>query len=84
MIVLFQVFSVYHIILKAYYPDMYSEEVEKFSEKYGIEKHWIYALIKAESNFKKDSVSRKRSCWFNATYGEHSFRSFKRDSELMI
>ena len=80
-IILFQAFDLYHRVLKAYYPDTYSAEVEKYSKKYGIEKHWIYALIKAESNFKKDSISRKRSSRPNATNGKHSPRSFKRNPE---
>lgn len=83
-IILFQILGGYNIILKAYYPDTYAEEVERYSEKYGIEKHWIYALIKAESNFKKDSISRKRSSRVNATYGKYSLRSIKRDTEWMM
>ena len=35
----------------------FSEFVDKYSEKYGIEKEWIFALIKAESNFDENSVS---------------------------
>ncbi len=48
----------YKNILKKLYPDTYSEYVNKYSEKYDIEKEWIFALIKTESNFKKDSISQ--------------------------
>lgn len=67
---------VYKKILKNYYPITYSEEVEKYAQKYNIEKYWIYALIKAESNFKKESISRKWSYWVDAVNGKHSFRGF--------
>lgn len=58
MIFLFQRFNIYEKILRIYYPDTYSEYVDKYSEKYNVEKQWIFALIKAESNFKKDSISQ--------------------------
>ncbi|MBQ5333882.1 MAG: lytic transglycosylase domain-containing protein [Oscillospiraceae bacterium] len=33
------------------YPEKYSEYVEKYSAKYGMDSHFIYAVIKTESNF---------------------------------
>ena len=45
------------IVLERIYPTEFSEYVEKYSEKYNIEEEWVYALIKAESNFDKNSVS---------------------------
>lgn len=36
----------------------FSEEVEKASEEFGVPVETIYAVIKTESNFKKDAVSR--------------------------
>ena len=57
-ITLFSVFDIYTLILKKIYPQGYSEYVEIYAEKYEIEKEWIYALIKAESDFKERSVSR--------------------------
>lgn len=51
-------FDIYTRVLKMYYPKTYSETVEKYAKKYEIEEEWIYALIKAESNFEKDSVSK--------------------------
>ncbi len=41
------------------FPQSYREYVEVYSEKYGVDKSLVYALIKAESNFKADAVSRK-------------------------
>lgn len=78
IVVIFKVFNIYSMILKRFYPDTYSEYVSEYSKKYNIEQEWIYALIKAESNFKAESVSRK---WCNrtyATYGKNSRRSIKR------
>ena len=53
----FKLVNVYNIILERLYPTEFSEYVDKYAEKYGIEREWIYALIKAESNFDKNSVS---------------------------
>ena len=36
----------------------YSQYVEKYSEKYSVDKYLIYAIIKAESNFKEKAVSK--------------------------
>lgn len=57
IIILFKVFGIYERTLKIIYPTTYSEYVEKNAQKYNIEKEWIYALIKAESNFNKNSIS---------------------------
>ena len=48
-----------NIILKINYPQKYSEYVEKYAKEFKIEKELIYAMIKAESNFKHDAVSSK-------------------------
>jgi soluble lytic murein transglycosylase len=48
-----------NIILKINYPQKYSEYVEKYAKEFEIEKELIYAMIKAESNFKYDAVSSK-------------------------
>ena len=50
--------NLYKIILHALYPNTYSEYVYKYSEKYNIESDWVFALIKAESNFKAESISQ--------------------------
>lgn len=46
-------------ILKIIYPKTYSEIITIYEEKYGVEEDLIYALIKAESNFKSDAISNK-------------------------
>lgn len=77
IVIIFKVF-IYPMILKRLYPESYSEYVSEYSEKYNIEKEWIYALIKAESNFNAESISRKWSNRTYATYGKNSRRSIKR------
>ena len=49
------------IIIKITYPQKYSEYVEKYAKEYQIEKELIYAMIKAESNFKVDAISNKQA-----------------------
>ena len=39
------------------YPTLYAKEVKAAAEKYGIEEERIYAVIRVESNFKKEAVS---------------------------
>lgn len=46
-------------ILKVFYPLKYSENVEKYAKEYNVEESLIFALIKAESNFKEEAVSHK-------------------------
>ena len=47
------------IILKVNYPEKYKNYVEKYAYEYKIEKELIYAIIKAESNFREKVVSKK-------------------------
>ncbi len=44
-------------IEKLWYPREYQAEVEAAAKAYGIEPNWIYAIIKAESDFTKSAVS---------------------------
>ena len=46
-------------ILKLSYKREYSEYVTKYSQQYNVDENLVYALIKAESNFKADAVSNK-------------------------
>ena len=46
-------------IMKMIYPKKYEEYVSIYADKYQVEENLIFALIKAESNFDKDSVSNK-------------------------
>ena len=51
----------YRLALKIIYPIKYEEFVEEASLKYGIERVFIYAVIKVESGFDKDAVSSKKA-----------------------
>ena len=46
-------------IQKIIYPKKYSEFVSIYAEKYGVEENLVFAVIKAESNFKEEAVSHK-------------------------
>ena len=46
-------------ILKIMYPKTYSEIVSVYAEKYEVEENLVYAVIKAESNFKSNAESNK-------------------------
>jgi len=55
---IFRIFGVQKVALKNIYPLSYSEYVEKYAKEYDIDPFLIYAIIKAESNFKKDVESK--------------------------
>ena len=57
LILLFGVFRVHTIVLKKIYPTKYSDYVYKYAEEYDIDPLLIFAIIKAESNFKPNVVS---------------------------
>ncbi len=71
-------YILYQIIIRKVYPDKYAEYIEKYSEEYNIEKEWIYALIKAESNFDVKSISQSGAVRTDATHGRNSIRSSRR------
>ena len=48
-------------LLKILYPKTYQEIVSTYQEKYNIEESLIFAVIKAESNFKKDAISNRNA-----------------------
>lgn len=43
----------------AAFPLKYKNEVERFSEKYSVDESLVYAVIKAESNFRPERISDK-------------------------
>lgn len=43
------------------YPKTYSEVVSIYQEKYQVDENLIYAVIKAESNFKNEAVSNRNA-----------------------
>ena len=50
-----------NIALKKIYPTKYNEYVEKYSKENNVDKYMIYAIIKAESNFKSDVKSNSNA-----------------------
>ncbi len=42
-----------------FFPCTYKRQVEECAKKYQVDKNLIFAIIKAESNFNKDAVSKK-------------------------
>ena len=60
-IILIATINLRNIILKINYPQTYSEYVEKYAQEFEIEKELIYAMIKAESNFKAEAISNKEA-----------------------
>lgn len=62
IIILIAFFAIYKLkkpMLKCIYSTEYYEYVEKYSEKFDVDKYLIYAIIKAESNFDDNAVSSK-------------------------
>lgn len=49
------------VIIKINYPEKYEEYIEKYSKEYGVESELIFAIIKAESNFKQNAISNKEA-----------------------
>lgn len=56
-IMLFKVIKIQDIIYKYLYPIKYEEYVYKYAEEYGIDPLFVFAIIKAESNFDEKVVS---------------------------
>ena len=59
MILFFSVLIENGIVNKVLYPRKYSQYVERYSEEFGIDKNLVYSVIKVESKFKKDAISKK-------------------------
>ncbi len=55
------VMSINTLTIKILYKKEYSEYVSKYSQEYNVDENLIYALIKAESNFKADAISNKNA-----------------------
>lgn len=49
-------------ILKKFYKTEYSEYVEKYAKENNVDPLLVYAVIKAESNFKEGALSSKGAC----------------------
>lgn len=61
ILALFKVVKVQDIVLKKMYPITYQEYVEKYADSYQVDKYMIYAIIKAESNFKPEAKSQSNA-----------------------
>lgn len=61
MVVIFVAFNIPDKIEKLIYKKDYSEYVEKYSKEYNVDENLVYAVIKAESNFKTDANSSKNA-----------------------
>lgn len=59
--VLFGVIKVQDMILKKIYPTNYQGYVEEYAKQNEVDKYMIYAIIKAESNFKPDVKSKSKA-----------------------
>lgn len=46
-------------IKSIFYPRKYSIYVEKYAEEYNLDENLVYSIIKAESKFNKDALSRR-------------------------
>ena len=60
-ILIVTIVSLRKILLKINYPQKYVEYIEKYAKENEIEKELIYAMIKAESNFKETAKSNKNA-----------------------
>ena len=56
---LIKIVKVQNIFLKKMYPLEHEEYVDKYSEEFGVDKYYIYAIIKAESNYDVQAQSSK-------------------------
>ncbi len=43
------------------YPKKYENLIETYSQRYEVDKNLIFAIIKAESNFKEKAISKKKA-----------------------
>ena len=48
-------------VLMRFYKIEYTEYVKKYANEYNVDEYLIYAIIKAESNFKQDAVSHREA-----------------------
>ena len=60
LIVLLVAYFAFMFGMKKYvYPYQYEEYINKYSEEYGLDPYLVLAVIKTESNFNKEAVSKK-------------------------
>ena len=61
IVMLFGVFKIQNVFLKIIYRKDYSEYVYKYSEENKVDPLLIFSIIKAESNFDKESISKSNA-----------------------
>ena len=61
ILVILEIINIENIILKKLYPIKYEDYVLKYSKEYNVDKNLIFAIIKAESNFKNESISESNA-----------------------
>lgn len=49
----------YKTIIKTFYPVKYNNYVEKYSEAYNLNKYLVYSVIKVESDYDADAMSKR-------------------------
>lgn len=54
---IFVILAVTLLIFRGIFPIKYENTIEKYCEEYGVNPPLVYALIKAESNFRENSLS---------------------------
>lgn len=59
IVLFFSVLIEKDIVNKVLYPRRYSEYVEKYSERFGLDENLVYSVIKVESKFRKNVISHK-------------------------
>ncbi|MBQ3643272.1 MAG: transglycosylase SLT domain-containing protein [Candidatus Riflebacteria bacterium] len=70
---------------EALYPMVYDSEVKKYSAKFGVDKFWILSIMREESHFKEDILSRSNAMglmqilpstgkWIAGKLGEKNFK----------
>lgn len=57
--IIFHLFGLNNVIMKKIYPKKYEEYVVKYAREYGVDELLVYSIIKSESNFRQDAISRK-------------------------
>mgnify|MGYP004599763549 FL=1 len=58
---IFKIINIKQIIIRRIYPTKYEDYVYKYSEENNIDPYLTFAIIKAESNFNKDSRSKSNA-----------------------
>lgn len=61
VVLIISVFCLKDYFLKKLYPKIYQDVVIRMQEKYKVDENLIFAVMKAESNFKEDAISSRNA-----------------------